>query len=872
MQKFLKAAAAIVAGGLIFLNPAAAQTWEWHKANGLGGTPTGMAHDASGGKWMSLSYGGLAHFDGSKWTRYSNVNTWGGIPTDNLQSVAIDRDGNKWVGSEAGVSKFDGKQWTRYTPESTGGGLPTGTVRSIAQDRKGNLWFGVSTTGGEGEAGVARFDGRTWTKWGARSSRDVSNAIFLKNLAIDRDDNVWVATPSVAYMFNGSRWSAFDKDNTSGAFTAAFSLTVDTRGTVWFAGDGVVTRYDNGRWSSIPGPYPARDPRSAVADSIAVDGDGTVWVAMGASNNPASLPGLFKYDGSRWTRYLLDEDWRRIDHLFIDPRGKLWVAPGGLVEFDGTVRTRYTGDNTLTGLPWGDVEALSPDAQGNIWAGTFYAAAAWDGRQWQMQRPTAARGTDPDQMNITQVATAPGNTTWFATWNDSDKVATFMRRSGSAWTTFTQSDVGAPIGQINAMAVDSKGRLWAATDSGALMYDGTRWTRYTMQNTNSGLPSNMVRGVAIDAKDQVWFGTAAVNPLSAGNEGGVARFDGSTWTNWTAAGTNSGLITNNIRAVQFDKKGRLWAVVGASLALRKLGGLAVFDGTRWQTLTAAMNSPYLEHDIRRITADHKGGIWLAMDKGATYFDGDSKWQFYNRANTNNALTSPFSDTEILDIAVDKADNVWMSVKKGGLAVLKAPGATARSTAQPEPQRVVSQLATFADLPEVAAAKAAAAKQKADADKAKADQLAAFNSMTKPQVQASFCKAFGEVEKRSGLVPLFTQYEASPYGVDDFLVDPACQIDGLKGSDRGPALHMVVDNFEALSTFMPTIFVYYARRRNNEGLFTRAMNVRNTRGETLLDYLESRVQQKEIHPDDAAKFARYACSKGAVYAKANKNCP
>jgi ligand-binding sensor domain-containing protein len=691
---------------------AAAQTWEWHTANGLGGTPGGLAFDASGEKWMIIGFGGdgsggsLGHFDGKKWTLYTPQNTNGGLPDAKLESVAIDREGNKWVGSEKGVSKFDGKQWTRYTPESTGGGLPAGTVMDIVQDRKGNLWFGVADSNPL-HAGVARFDGRNWTKWTAGNS-NMRWMMNLNTLTVDRDDNIWVAALGDVYMFNGTRWTHFDKHNTS-AFNGAYALTVDTKGPVWIAGHGVITRYSNGHWTSIPGPYTARDPRLGVPSSIAVDGDGNIWVAMRPTDDPVSLPGLFKYDGNRWTRFILGRSWRHINKLFIDPLGKLWVPTSGLVEFDGTVRTHYTGDNTLTGVPWGNAEALAVDPQGNVWAGTSDAAGSYDGHQWQLHRPTASLG---EEMGITQVATALSNTTWFATWNILSKEATLIRKIGSTWTTWTQSDVGAPLGTVNGIAVDSKARLWAATNSGAFMFDGARWTHYTTQNTNGGLLSNTVRGIAIDAKNQVWFGTAVANPLGGGNEGGASRFDGSTWTNWTASSTSGGLNTNNIHAMQFDKKGRLWAVVGASKALRKLGGLAMFDGTRWQTLTAAFNSPYLEHNIRRISADNKGGIWLTTDKGAVHFDGEIKWQYFNRANTKNALTNPHDDTEILDIAVDKADNVWMSVKKGGLAVLKAPGTIARSTAQPEPLRVRPQLATFADLPEIAAAKAAVAKQKA----------------------------------------------------------------------------------------------------------------------------------------------------------------
>ena len=50
--------------------------------------------------------------------------------------------GNKWFGTDnGGVAKFDDINWTVYTTSNSG--LPENDVFSIAIDAEGNKWFGT---------------------------------------------------------------------------------------------------------------------------------------------------------------------------------------------------------------------------------------------------------------------------------------------------------------------------------------------------------------------------------------------------------------------------------------------------------------------------------------------------------------------------------------------------------------------------------------------------------------------------------------------------------------------------------------------------------------------------------------------------------
>lgn len=61
------------------------------------------------------------------------------IPEDDLLSIAIDGQGNKWIGSaQFGVLVFDGKSYTTF-PEMKGD-----FFTPIFKDSKGNMWVSFS--------------------------------------------------------------------------------------------------------------------------------------------------------------------------------------------------------------------------------------------------------------------------------------------------------------------------------------------------------------------------------------------------------------------------------------------------------------------------------------------------------------------------------------------------------------------------------------------------------------------------------------------------------------------------------------------------------------------------------------------------------
>jgi len=65
---------------------------------------TAIAIDEQGNKWIGTNGGGLAKFDGANWTVYNTSNS--GLPDNDVYVIAIDGQGNKWIGTDGGLAVY----------------------------------------------------------------------------------------------------------------------------------------------------------------------------------------------------------------------------------------------------------------------------------------------------------------------------------------------------------------------------------------------------------------------------------------------------------------------------------------------------------------------------------------------------------------------------------------------------------------------------------------------------------------------------------------------------------------------------------------------------------------------------------------------
>ena len=147
------------------------------------------AFDEIGDLWFASPLGGITHFNGA----FTTYDTSNGLISQNVTSLLIDNYDNKWIGTGSGISVLDAsntgfihhtKMYILSPPDTLN------PVVDIAMDSWERKWTAIYV-GYLAEGGVAYRHGPDWIDFGVTDGLVGPN---VRGLAIDSENNVWIAT------------------------------------------------------------------------------------------------------------------------------------------------------------------------------------------------------------------------------------------------------------------------------------------------------------------------------------------------------------------------------------------------------------------------------------------------------------------------------------------------------------------------------------------------------------------------------------------------------------------------------------------------------------------------------------------------------
>ncbi len=240
-------------------------------------------------------------------------------------------------------------------------------------------------------SGISLFDGQSFSavpEGGDFSSPDAA--------ACDKNGGIWVAHFKGVSYYNSGSWTTYDSSYL-GNEDLVYDVRVTADNAAWILTSGTITRYANGEWTVF-------GPDSGLGDTyffenLTLDQYGTLW----ASHSD----GLLHLEDGVWFPYE-KSDYNSPQGLAVDLNGRVWMGSlsAGISMFDGSLWT--TIDASSTDLGSNDVQALTADGSGRLWAGTSYGLSIFADERWQTYRMDNA---DLASNDVTAVAVINGGPT-----------------------------------------------------------------------------------------------------------------------------------------------------------------------------------------------------------------------------------------------------------------------------------------------------------------------------------------------------------------------------------------------------------------------------------------------------------------------------
>lgn len=531
---------------------------------------------------------------------------------ENIQILYEDKKDQIWIGTSDGLYRLvetDGQIKFESVPlgnplESSGGALAqpspnTLPINSILEDRSGTFWIG--TFGG----GLFRLS--TTGNLRRYTNRDLLRDNKITDLIEDKNGRIWMSLRSddkggvclldAANAENPVKKCYTTDDGLGSNWVRGMLETSD--GQIWLATIPGLCRWQGEDSKSVCKTYSAQNDLCDDMLTLAEDKDGNLWTgsACGAKKIARygfttynSLDGLDKddvnsifenptgelfvttfprnervisrFDGEKFAalkvdlpKYIDYHGWGWQQTVWQDSHGAWWI-PTGYALFRSPDDTSFENlaraplEKVETGARGEEIFRLFEDSRGDIWIAThdtFGELFRWERAKNVWHDHSREAGFSAMRVGTSFVEDKNGNI-WIGATSDHGDSALVRYKDGN-FRVSTQAD-GAPSGWIQDLFIDSKSRLWLASDNEGLWrldQTGSEKLDFIKYTTAEGLTSNSTASVTEDEYGRIYVGTWHGIDRLTSETGQIENFT-------TADGLPASFVGSSFR----DRKNNLW--------------------------------------------------------------------------------------------------------------------------------------------------------------------------------------------------------------------------------------------------------------------------------------------------------------------------
>jgi len=592
LKYLLKICFSVFALCMLATTTASAQTYNFREYSVEHGLPQSQVYcifqDSKGYLWIGTFGGGVARYDGKKFTHLSERE---GLSNNTVFAIAESNDGKIWFGTNHGISIYDG---STILKKDTSDGLAGIAAYSLHKDNDGVMWAGTSS-------GLSKYENNHFVsfneKHGLKNTKiralcsvgkklwlGTNGGVYLyenekfvnystglpgtkiRSLLSDKQGKLWVGTETgLGFIEKGITTAS----NDSLLNNKIYSLFEDRGGNVWIGTENFgVVNFTKGE--VINYNYSKGLPNNSIR-TITQDTEGNIW--FGSNGN-----GIIMFEGKSFVHYGAREGLaNEIVMSFFEDQQKnmLFGSFGGGItrisannkvdyfnEKNGLINNtvlsiaqkkdgtyifgtyggiafnkdgKYTHLTSKEGLINDNVFTLHLDKSENLWIGTFGGLCKYDGTKFHYFG-------ERENLSIYDIHESIDGTIWIGS---SGGLSKYFKNE------LRYINDGPLKGNVvRTISEDNKGNLWFGTENGVVFYDKKNWK---VINEKDGLSSNAVPFILV--KDNyVWIGTNK----------GVDRLDIASFYKDEVVLNHYGKpegfkgIECNQNAVLNDSKGFLW--------------------------------------------------------------------------------------------------------------------------------------------------------------------------------------------------------------------------------------------------------------------------------------------------------------------------
>lgn len=276
-----------------------------------------------------------------------------GLPQVTVHALTQGPDNYIWAGTQAGLARFDGTRFELYSPDNHPV-LPSRLIRSLYVDASQRLWIGT-------------LRGAAWLQDGSIQRVPTASGKPVDILDMTETSDGWILLATGSGLWR-SRGDTLERS--PGAPLDSLLTVYHREGKTWVGGQGQIWQQHDGTW--IAESLPASLAGVQVTDLVWHEG--RLWA--GTSR------GLLRREGGQWQHLAISEDIdsRRVEALFTDANGTLWVGATGRLY---RMQHGRVIDTLGTEGPFadGNVLSMAEDHEGSLWLGSrsYGLVRLWDG-------------------------------------------------------------------------------------------------------------------------------------------------------------------------------------------------------------------------------------------------------------------------------------------------------------------------------------------------------------------------------------------------------------------------------------------------------------------------------------------------------------